>query len=145
MLWPVFGLHVVIEDFITSANVATRLHMINLTIMMNFLHLNDFVHCDLRPENMNYDFDSNKLYIYDFSEARTLSMLGLARFQEACREDCEVMEELVESAEAFEESGGRFRGDLPPRVAVPLRNFTAASATSAVVPYPHGNLSAEIA
>ena len=113
--------------------------------IMHQMHKRGVVHRDLRPENMNYNFDSNKLYIYDFSEARTLLMLGLARFQEACREDCEVMEELVESAEAFEESGGRFRGDLPPRVAVPLRYVTAASAASAVVPYPHGNLSAEIA
>ena len=79
------------------------------------MHKRGVVHRDLRPENMNYDFETGKLYIYDFSEARTLKILGFSRFHKARREDCEMMQELVESAEAFEESGGRFRGDLPLR------------------------------
>jgi serine/threonine protein kinase len=70
------GLYVVIEKFITSANVVTRLHMINLTIMVDLLHSNGFVHGDLRPQNIVFE-DTGTVTLIDFEWAGTA---GIAKF-----------------------------------------------------------------
>ena len=52
-------------------------------------------HGDVRLENMNYDFGTGRLFVYDFSHATLREQAGDAPFAVACQEDLLAVEGLI--------------------------------------------------
>jgi tRNA A-37 threonylcarbamoyl transferase component Bud32 len=59
------------------------------------MHANGVVHRDLRPENMNYNFTTGKLSLYDLSHAATKNCIGTEAFESARKRDLCVLQELI--------------------------------------------------
>ena len=59
------------------------------------MHRLGVAHGDVRPENMNYNFKTGRLYLYDFSDARTRKMLGEEGFRRACLQDLESLDTQI--------------------------------------------------
>ena len=60
------------------------------------MHALGVVHGDLRPENMNFDFKTNQLYIFDFSDAKLKAEMSAAAFKQACLEELESLDRQIE-------------------------------------------------
>ena len=63
------------------------------------MHERGVVHRDLRPENMNYNFTTGRLFLYDFSHGATRQSLGDAAFEQARRDDCDALKGHLEGCE----------------------------------------------
>jgi len=59
------------------------------------MHRLGVAHRDIRPMNMNYDFETKKLYMLDFSHAATQDAIGRDAFQQACFEDLFEIDRLI--------------------------------------------------
>ena len=64
------------------------------------MHANGVVHRDLRPENMNYNFTTGKLFLYDFSHAATRTSISAEEFEDAREEDVCALEEYIKISES---------------------------------------------
>ena len=60
------------------------------------MHAPGVVHGDLRPENMNFDFKTNQLYIFDFSDAKLKAEMSASAFKQACLEELESLDRQIE-------------------------------------------------
>ena len=63
------------------------------------MHANSIVHRDLRPENMNYNFTTGRLFLFDFSHAVTKNSIGAEAFEHARKGDLCVLQELIHRSE----------------------------------------------
>ena len=70
--------------------------------VVNEMHKHGVAHGDIRAENMNYNFTTSKLFVYDFSHAVVDTLDGEEAFQEACEEDDESLHKLIEWSKSEE-------------------------------------------
>jgi hypothetical protein len=60
--------------------------------LLEGMHKLGVAHGDARPENMNYNFKTDRLFIYDFSHARMRLAPDDAAFDRACAQDLENLD-----------------------------------------------------
>jgi hypothetical protein len=60
------------------------------------MHKLGVAHGDVRAENMNYDFRTDKLFIFDFSQAEMRRAPDDEEFDEACKKDLESLDMDIE-------------------------------------------------
>ncbi len=66
------------------------------------IHSCGVVHRDFRPENMIYDFKTQELFVIDFGDSSTVRCLGRAAFKDACDQELERLDELIEWSQSEE-------------------------------------------
>jgi hypothetical protein len=64
--------------------------------LVESMHRLGVAHGDPRAENMNYDFKTDRLFLYDFSHARMRRSPDDAAFERACREDLTSLDVAIE-------------------------------------------------
>jgi hypothetical protein len=64
--------------------------------LVESMHRLGVSHGDARPENMNYDFKTDKLFIYDFSHARIRLAPEDPAFDRACKDDLKSLDMEIE-------------------------------------------------
>ena len=59
------------------------------------MHKLGVAHGDVRAENMNYNFTTGKLFVYDFSESVVDELDGKEAFEKACEIDNEALDQMI--------------------------------------------------
>jgi hypothetical protein len=97
--WPRVGLMVRWAG--NSYDVLPPTALVLARQILEELHGLGVVHGDVKTHNMGYDPSTGRVFLFDFSEGRTLPMFkDEATFREACKEDLEMVDWDIEWATA---------------------------------------------
>ena len=72
------------------------------------MHERGVAHGDIQPLNMNYDFKTGKLYVFDFSHAVAKCTIGTDGFTQACFEDLCELDRLIAISKTSRARGIRY-------------------------------------